>query len=299
MVCRTQFDNFRQQAPQVAQYAGSASSTPPFSGAAGKAAHAQAYSPRAKQSSAFDSGLTILSVPGNELSGLPKLPTGLKALNVSGNNLTEIPNFPPHAWHASSIEKFEADLRGNLFSDKDLRTMHDRLKASESGSTKHAPLQFDAPPALPTAVMEAWISNAQPHEQASRMEAAIRIANAHETNAPSLKMLHASDNHLEKLGELPATLQVLTVAGNNLTSLPALPQALTGLNVKDNRLTQIPELPDAAWSKAEHTYFMADLRDNQFSAVDLRAFQARLDGIFKPDADARLRFRIEAPAPVE
>ncbi|MES2832116.1 MAG: hypothetical protein V4695_09000 [Pseudomonadota bacterium] len=212
-------------------------------------------------------GLTKLSVLNNRLTHLPTLPAGLTSLDVSGNKLTKVPDFPAHIWYAASHGKFEADLRGNLFCDRDLRAVFNHLKASESESTKHSALQFDAPFQLPTAVLEGWISNADPAEQAARIEAASRLTEAHASNAFSVNLsglglttlpdclsklnvteLYLQDNKLVSvpglpMPELPHGLTTLHAHNNSLTFLPTLPKSLTNLNVENNLLSALSNLP--------------------------------------------------------
>lgn len=206
-------------------------------------------------------GLLSLSATGNNLTSLPALPAGLKLLDMRNNKLTHIPDLTSFNLHDTSSGKFEADLRGNPFSNRDLRAAHNHLKSKESGSTKRANVQFDTPPSI-TPSLEMWVEKASQGERAARLEGAKRLVEAYENDAAHLdlsglcltelpdtlsklnvKELQLQNNNLISLPDLPPHLESLYVGGNGLATPPQLPATLINLNLENNCFAQLPALP--------------------------------------------------------
>ena len=59
----------------------------------------------------------------------------------------------------------------------------------------------------------------------------------------NLQILNCSNNKLEVLPELPASLEILYCFENKLEELPELPASLQELYCEKNQLTKLPELP--------------------------------------------------------
>ncbi|EDU9243886.1 TPA: E3 ubiquitin--protein ligase [Salmonella enterica] len=142
--------------------------------------------------------ITILFIPGNNLTSLPALPSGLRELSVSYNQLTSLPPLPSGLWKLSVFNNQLASL-------PPLPSGLQTLWAYRN--------QLPSLPALPPGLRDLSVS----HNQLASLPA-----------LPSgLRKLWVSHNQLPSLPELPSELRALWVSNNQLASLP---ESITGLS---------------------------------------------------------------------
>ncbi|EDT7697458.1 E3 ubiquitin--protein ligase, partial [Salmonella enterica subsp. arizonae] len=142
--------------------------------------------------------ITILFIPGNNLTSLPALPSGLRELSVSYNQLTSLPPLPSGLWKLSVFNNQLASLPPLPSGLQTLWAYHNQLPSL---------------PALPPGLRDLSVSN----NQLASLPA-----------LPSgLRKLWVSHNQLPSLPELPSGLRALWVSHNQLASLP---ESITGLS---------------------------------------------------------------------
>ncbi|SUG41641.1 E3 ubiquitin-protein ligase SspH2 [Salmonella enterica subsp. arizonae] len=142
--------------------------------------------------------ITILFIPGNNLTSLPALPSGLRELSVSYNQLTSLPPLPSGLWKLSVFNNQLASLPPLPSGLQTLWAYHNQLPSL---------------PALPPGLRDLSVSN----NQLASLPA-----------LPSgLRKLWVSHNQLPSLPELPSELRALWVSNNQLASLP---ESITGLS---------------------------------------------------------------------
>ncbi|ELC3720506.1 E3 ubiquitin--protein ligase [Salmonella enterica] len=142
--------------------------------------------------------ITILFIPGNNLTSLPALPSGLRELSVSYNQLTSLPPLPSGLWKLSVFNNQLASLPPLPSGLQTLWAYHNQLPSL---------------PALPPGLRDLSVS----HNQLASLPA-----------LPSgLRKLWVSHNQLPSLPELPSELRALWVSNNQLASLP---ESITGLS---------------------------------------------------------------------
>ncbi|EDZ1185010.1 E3 ubiquitin--protein ligase [Salmonella enterica] len=142
--------------------------------------------------------ITILFIPGNNLTSLPALPSGLRELSVSYNQLTSLPPLPSGLWKLSVFNNQLASLPPLPSGLQTLWAYHNQLPSL---------------PALPPGLRDLSVSN----NQLASLPA-----------LPSgLRALRVSHNQLASLPALPSGLRALRVSHNQLASLP---ESITGLS---------------------------------------------------------------------
>ena len=163
----------------------------------------------------YFTNLEELNISGNQLGGLPNLPSTLKVLNVADNQITALPNLTPILT--------DLDISGNQI--RELTTLPETLVYFDASNNPLAALIT-----LPAGLEELYVSNCG-------LSALITLPE-------SLKVLDASENELPGLPPLPANLETLNVSNNALTALPDLAPTITILDLSNNQLTELPILPE-------------------------------------------------------